>query len=155
MCHFVEFVYAIITRLCGRQWWRFWICHCIISFNPFIFFRPVEYGIGSADNSLLGAGLKLTISQHFIAYSNFILDEFLLSELRNRTGWWGNKYGVQLGIKTFDLFNKTGLYSITEFNLVRPFTYSHISSKQNYGHKNHSLAHPLESNFKEYLFLNR
>jgi len=28
-----------------------------------------------------------------------------------------------------------------------------MSSKQNYGHKNHSLAHPLESNFKEFLVL--
>lgn len=121
--------------------------------NPFVFFRPVEFGIGSSDNSLLGAGLKLTFNDHFLLYSSFILDEFLFSEIKNQTGWWGNKYGVQLGIKTFDLFNKTGLYSITEFNLVRPFTYSHISSKQNYGHKNHSLAHPLESNFKEYLFL--
>ena len=55
-------------------------------FNPFIFFRPVEYGIGSADNSLIGAGLKLTINQYFITYSNFILDEFLLSGLTNRTG---------------------------------------------------------------------
>ena len=120
-------------------------------FNPFIFFRPVEYGMGSADNSLLGAGLKLTFNKHLIAYSNFILDEFLLSELRNSTGWWGNKYGLQFGLKLFDILNLEGLYSIFEYNSVRPYTYSHMTSKQNYGHKNHSLAHPLQSNFKEFL----
>ena len=120
-------------------------------FNPFVFFRPVEYGIGSADNSLLGAGLKFTISQHLIAYSNFILDEFLLSELRNRTGWWGNKYGIQFGLKIFDILKQDGLYSIFEYNSVRPYTYSHMISKQNYGHKNHSLVHPLGANFKEFL----
>ena len=54
-------------------------------------------------------------------------------------------------INVFSLLD--GLYSIMEFNSVRPFTYSHMSSKQNYGHKNHSLAHPLESNFKEFLVL--
>ena len=122
-------------------------------FNPFVFFRPVEYGIGSADNSLLGAGLKFTIDKQYLIYSSFILDEFLFSEIKNRTGWWGNKYGIQFGIKTFDLFKLDGLYSILEFNSVRPFTYSHLSSKQNYGHKNHSLAHPLESNFEEFLVL--
>jgi len=122
-------------------------------FNPFIFFRPVEFGIGSADNALLGAGAKFTIGKHCLIYSSFILDEFLLSEISNRTGWWGNKYGIQYGIKIFDIFKLDGLYSILEFNAVRPFTYSHISSKQNYGHKNHSLAHPLESNFQEFLVL--
>ena len=61
--------------------------------------------MGSADNSLLGAGLKLTFNKHLIAYSNFILDEFLLSELRNSTGWWGNKYGLQFGLKLFDILN--------------------------------------------------
>jgi hypothetical protein len=122
-------------------------------FNPFIFFRPVEYGIGSADNSLLGAGLKWSINKKIISYSSFILDEFLLSELRGQTGWWGNKYGIQFGIKLFDLFKIDGLYSIVEYNLVRPYTYSHMTSKQNYGHKNHSLAHPLESNFKEFLMI--
>lgn len=122
-------------------------------FNPFVFFRPVEYGIGSADNSLIGAGLKITIDKQFLIYSSFILDEFYLIEIRNRNGWWGNKYGFQIGLKSFDLFKLDGLYSILEFNSVRPFTYSHMSSKQNYGHKNHSLAHPLESNFKEFIVL--
>ena len=121
--------------------------------NPFIFFRPVEFGIGSADNALLGAGAKFTIAKHYLIYSSFILDEFLLSEISNRTGWWGNKFGIQYGIKIFDIFKLDGLFSILEFNSVRPFTYSHISSKQNYGHKNHSLAHPLESNFHEFLVL--
>ena len=77
----------------------------------------------------------------------------MLSELRDQSGWWGNKYGAQFGIKLFDLLKKDGLYTIAEYNLVRPYTYSHMSSKQNYGHKNHSLAHPLESNFKEFLMI--
>ena len=121
--------------------------------NPFVFFRPVEYGIGSADNSFLGAGLKISIRKHYVVYSNFILDEFLLSQFKTNNGWWGNKYGFQIGIKAYDLFNLEGLYSLIEYNSVRPYTYSHMSSMQNYGHKNHSLAHPLESNFMEGLFL--
>ena len=53
----------------------------------------------------------------------------------------------------FDIFKVDRLYSILEYNSVRPYTYSHMISKQNYGHKNHSLAHPLESNFKEFLIV--
>ena len=121
--------------------------------NPFIFFRPVEYSIGSADNSLLGGGIKISFLDHFVTYGNFILDEFLLGEFLSGLGWWGNKYGFQIGIKAYDLFNLEGLYSLVEYNSVRPYTYSHMSSMQNYGHQNHSLAHPLEANFKEALIL--
>lgn len=121
--------------------------------NPFVFYRPVEYGIGSADNSFMGAGVKFTFAKHYVLYGNIVLDEFLLSEVRDNRGWWGNKYGVQFGLKCFDLFGLEGLYAITEWNAVRPFTYSHMTSMQNYGHKNHSLAHPLEANFMEALTL--
>ncbi len=121
--------------------------------NPFIFFRPVEYSIGSADNSFLGGGVKISFLDHFVIYGNFILDEFLLGEFLSSSGWWGNKYGFQFGIKAFDLMNIKGLYSLLECNLVRPYTYAHMSSMQNYGHQNHSLAHPLEANFKEALIL--
>ena len=114
--------------------------------NPIIFFRPVEYSIGSADNSFLGANLKVRIFKKHIFYGQLILDEFLLKELKSGDGWWANKYGFQFGYKVFDLFNVQGLGAQIEYNEVRPFTYSHVSSLQNYGHMNQSLAHPLESN---------
>ena len=119
--------------------------------NPFVFYRPIEYGIGSSDNSFLGAGIKTTFLNHYIIYSNIIFDEFLLSQFKNNNGWWGNKYGFQAGFKAFDIFDVEGLYAILEWNWVRPYTFSHMTSMQNYGHQNHSLAHPLESNFFEAL----
>ncbi len=119
--------------------------------NPFIFYRPVEYGMGSSDNAFFGGGLKIRLPKKIILYQHFILDEFLLSAFQEGTGWWGNKYGMQIGMRFFDLFGIEGLYSLIEWNAVRPFTYSHVNSMQNYGHRNHSLAHPLESNFHEVL----
>ena len=121
--------------------------------NPFVFYRPVEYGIGSSDNSFLGGGVKVSLKKKYVIYSNFILDEFLLSEFKSKSGWWGNKFGYQFGIKVFDILNIDGLYGLSEFNSVRPYTYSHMTSMQNYGHQNHSLAHPLEANFSEFLFM--
>ena len=44
-----------------------------------------------------------------------------------------------------------GLYFQTEFNMVRPFTYSHKHSVLSYGHLNASVTHPLGANFYELL----
>lgn len=117
-------------------------------FNPFVFLRPVEYSLGSPDNMMIGFNLKVKITPKYIFYSQLMLDEFKLSEVKSGNGWYANKHGFQLGIKTFDLFIKN-LDMMTEFNYVRPFTYSHRTTYTNYAHFNQALAHPLGSNFYE------
>ncbi len=123
--------------------------------NPIIFFRPVEYSIGSSDNALLGASLKYVFKQKWVAYGQLLLDEFFLKEIRARSKWWANKYGIQLGIKGYDVFKIKNLSILAEYNVVRPFTYAHVTSQQNYAHNDQSLAHPLGSNFHEGIFLIR
>lgn len=118
--------------------------------NPVIFYRPVEYGQGSSDNVILGANTSFKLYKGHIIYAQFVLDEFLLSELRARSRWWGNKYGLQLGYKTNSLLDKR-LYFQAEFNVVRPYTFSHKTSPLSYGHLNASVGHPLGSNFWELL----
>lgn len=117
--------------------------------NPIIFYRTVEYSLGSSDNSLLGLNARLKINDHYQLYAQFILDEFLLKEVLDGRGWWANKYGVQIGAKAIEPFKLKGLFLQTEFNVVRPFTYSHGSVLQNYGHMNQPLAHPIGANFWE------
>ncbi|MBK6525417.1 MAG: hypothetical protein IPG07_07610 [Crocinitomicaceae bacterium] len=68
------------------------------------------------------------------------------------TNGGGNKYGIQLGYKTNHFFSDK-IYFQTELNLVRPFTYSHKYSVQNYGHLNASVTHPIGANFYEVLNL--
>lgn len=118
--------------------------------NPFVFYRPVEYGIGSADNVLLGLSLNAKVNKHHTIYSQFVLDEFLLSAIQDKSGWWGNKFGLNFGYKS-NYFFLENLYFQLEFNAVRPFTYSHKYSSQNYGHLNASVTHPLGANFFELL----
>jgi len=117
--------------------------------NPIIFYRTVEYSLGSSDNSILGLNAKLKINDHYQLYAQFVLDEFLLKEVVGGRGWWANKYGIQFGAKAIDPFNLKGLFLQSEFNVVRPFTYSHGSVLQNYGHLNQPLAHPIGANFWE------
>lgn len=119
--------------------------------NPLVFYRPQEYSLGSSDNVLLGMEISGHINDRHTIYSQVILDEFYLAELRAKTGWWANKFGAQLGIKgRFDI-GKHRFFYRGEYNYVRPYTYSHISEELNHGNQGYSLAHPYGSNFMEIL----
>lgn len=117
--------------------------------NPVIFTRPVEFSTGSPDNALMGVNGKVTLFKKHIFYGQFVIDEFLWKEIKNNKGWWANKWAIQAGYKTYDLFDLEHLDIQTEFNYVRPFMYTHLSPSTNYGHYNQGLAHPMGANFWE------
>jgi hypothetical protein len=121
--------------------------------NPVIFYRPVEFSLGSPDNALLGGSFRFTIRKKYMLFAQLMLDEFKLEHVRKGDGWWANKHGFQLGGKAFDLFGITNLYAQAEYNHVRPYTYSHNVSLQNYGHFSQPLAHPAGANFREGVFI--
>lgn len=122
--------------------------------NPFIFYRPIEFAKGSADNMLLGFALRHAIGKKGQLYGHVYFDEFMISELRSRSEWWGNKYAIQLGFKGFDLFTE-GHHLLSEINLARPFMYTHGSVVQAYAHTNLALAHPHGANFVEWITRSR
>ena len=117
--------------------------------NPVIFYRPVEYSLGSGDNALLGASFKIKIPGNIQVYGQVILDEFFLKEIKAKNGWQDNKQGGQLGIKLFNIGGVKNLNFLSEVNIVRPYTYYHKNTLQNYGHFNQPLAHPYGGNFYE------
>jgi hypothetical protein len=120
-------------------------------FNPVIFLRPVEYAQGTGDNALIGLGGSWLPAPSMKIYGQLMIDEFSLLKSNKRLDWVGNKFGLQAGMKFSDLFGINNLNAQVEFNQVRPFTYSHRSSLQNYGNQFEPLAHPLGSNFRETL----
>ncbi|MTI31161.1 hypothetical protein [Xanthovirga aplysinae] len=117
--------------------------------NPMIFYRPLEQQSGSADDMLLGADFKWNFAKRFQLYGQFVLDEFVLNELKSGDGWWGNKFGAQLGFKYIDVFSISNLDLQVETNLARPYLYSDKVPYTNYSHYTQPLAHPLGANFKE------
>ena len=117
--------------------------------NPVIFLRLAEQQNGSADNAFVGFDLKANVAKKFQFYSQLLLDEFFLKEVRAGNGWWANKFGIQVGGKYINAFNLKNLDLQGEINMVRPFTYSHFDSLANYTHYNQPLAHPLGANFVE------
>lgn len=108
--------------------------------DPAIFFRPVEFAIGSPDNAFLGIGLNLKVFKSLYLYSQLLLDEFVLSHVKSRDGWWGNKQALQAGMKTNTLFSIPNLEFLAEVNLIRPFVYAHANNWQNYSHLHQSLG---------------
>lgn len=123
--------------------------------NPIIFYRHIEGTVGSPDNAVAGIDFKANIAHRAQVYGQLLLDEFILSEIKNNPTSWVNKWGIQLGLKYVDAFGVDNLDIQLETNRVRPFTYTHNDTISNYTHYNQPLAHPLGANFQEFLAIVR
>ena len=123
--------------------------------NPIIFYRSIEQQNGSFDNALVGLDVKANLAHAIQLYGQLLVDEFVLSEVKQNNGSWVNKWGVQLGAKYIDAFGIKNLDLQLESNHVRPFTYSHSDSIANYTHYNQPLAHPLGASFQEFIGIAR
>lgn len=123
--------------------------------NPVIFYRAVEHAIGSPDNVLIGFQGHWNFLHHFQLYSQLMLDEFKFSELFSHSGWWANKYAFQTGLKYLNVLGINHFDLQAEYNLARPFTYSHYTQAEAYTHTLQPLAHPLGANFSELILRTR
>ena len=119
-------------------------------FNPIIFYRAVEFTRGSeGGNALIGFTTKYKWTNNITSYTQFVLDELTVGKFFSGDGYWANKFALQLGAKYFNAFDIENLYLQGEFNLARPYTFSHFNPILNYGHYNQPLGHLWGSNFWE------
>lgn len=117
--------------------------------NPIIFYRSVEFNRGEdAGNAMVGFTTKYKLKENIHLYSQLVIDEFSFGKIGD-LGYWGNKFGVQMGAKYFDAFKVENLFLQGEFNTVRPYTYSHGDPVLNYGNYSQPLAHAWGANFWE------
>ncbi len=124
--------------------------------NPIIFYRTVEFSSSSkSGNALLGITAKYKWNNQINFYSQFLIDEFSLSDMKSGKNSWKNKFGYQLGVKYYNAFNIKNLLVQAEYNQVRPYVYSHSDVLTNYGHNNQSLGHQWGGNFKELIAIAR
>lgn len=122
---------------------------------PLMVFRPAEHAVGSPDNMTMGVNMKFIPWKDAALYGQFVMGEFKQDEVFSGKKWWANKQGFQLGFKNYNFLGIQNLDFQTEYNQVRPYTYSHYEAITNYGHLNQELAHPLGANFRESVsFLN-
>ena len=114
-------------------------------FNPMLFFRPLEFSLGSPDNALMGVFGKITINKYLVGYAQFMLDDFNFKEIKEHNDTWNNKYAFQLGLKGY-----AGKFSyLFEYNYIRPYIYSHDRPINSYSMYGQPLANPYGANMKE------
>jgi hypothetical protein len=124
--------------------------------NPVIFLIAAQQENGSPDKATAGLDFKANIGHVTQVYGQLLFNEFVLHEILHYSdGWWGNKQGLQLGVKYIDAFTLKNLDLQFETNLVRPYTYSHNDTVSNYSNYNQPLAHPLGANFDELITIVR
>jgi len=124
--------------------------------NPIIFYRSVEFASSArSGNAMLGLTSKYKWNNQITFYGQFLLDEFSLSDVKAGQKSWKNKFGFQMGAKYFNAFNIKNLLLQAEYNIVRPYVYSHSEAITNYGHNNQSLGHQWGGNFKELVAIAR
>jgi hypothetical protein len=117
--------------------------------NPIIFYRAIEQQNGSSDNVLLGFDFKWNAIRKLSFYGQFMLDEFVIDHIRDRDGWWANKFAIQLGGKYVDAFGLENLDLQGEINVIRPYTFSHHTNYGSYSSYRQPLGHPLGANLRE------
>ncbi|WGF93808.1 gliding motility protein RemB [Aequorivita marisscotiae] len=124
--------------------------------NPIIFYQAIQFSTGSrGGNALIGLASKYKVNDRVNIYGQLIIDEFSKSDVFGGQGSYKNKTGIQLGVKYYDAFGIKNLYLQSEYNRVRPYTYSHNTVVLNYGHNNQALAHTLGANFSEFIGIAR
>lgn len=121
--------------------------------NPIIFYRAIERSLGSPDKVSIGLNANAIVAKSLNFYGQFLLNEFTGKEFFSNTGYWANKWGVQLGAKYYDAFTVSNLDLQAEMNMVRPYTYAHSGGNglpsDNFSTWNQPLAHPLGAGFQE------
>ena len=120
--------------------------------NPVIFLPAAPQANGSPDKTTVGFDFKANIAHKVQVYGQLLFNEFVWNQITHYSnGWWGNKQGLQLGVKYIDMFGIKNLDLQAEMNLLRPYTYSHNDTVANWSHYNQPLAHPFGANFAEFI----
>ena len=120
--------------------------------NPVIFLPAAQQQNGSPDKTTVGFDFKANIGHTVQAYGQLLFNEFVWNQIVHYSdGWWGNKQGLQFGVKYIDMFKVKNLDLQAEINVMRPYTYTHNDTVANWSHYNQSLAHPFGANFFEFI----
>jgi hypothetical protein len=106
-------------------------------FNPLLFTNLIPYGLNNKNNILVGADIKIKITNCFDVYGQLMADDL------SNTQKTGNCWGFQGGLHYFDAFGIRNLFLQGEFNHTSQGSYSSpltAASNQSYSHYNQNLA---------------
>lgn len=111
---------------------------------PVIWFKPLEHNLGDRDNLLIALEGKLILPRIGLIHGAILFDEFVKAKIFK--SWWGNKYGIQFGVRLpWRILNRPNLF-IVEFTAVRPWVYTHELDVNTYTHNMRGLGFPYGPN---------
>jgi len=104
--------------------------------NPVNFLFAEEHVQGNLDNKLMAIDFKWRVIPGLTSYGTWFFDELDFWKLFS--GWWGNKFVLQLGATYYP---KSNLPSINlEYTAARPWTYSHKDQVNAYSSAGRALG---------------
>ena len=113
---------------------------------------PMIYGLDSENNSFIGVNVSMHL-RPVILYGQLVIDKL---DLRKSLLNTANRYAYQIGIRSYDILqnriNNLRLGILTEYNLIRPYTYASRFTYQGFYHYNQPLAHPWGAGLRENIF---
>ena len=118
-----------------------------LAFNPIPLSNALIYGLAGKNNVMIGFNAAYKLNNSILTYAQLMLDD--ISDKRNV---FAQKTGYQLGVYYRNIANIKNLNIRAEYNTARPFSYQNQDVYQSYSHYNQSLSHPLNANFKEFVF---
>lgn len=112
--------------------------------NPVNFLFAEEHVQGDLDNLLMALDFKWRAAKGITTYGTWLFDE--LNWFEFFTGWWGNKFVFQLGIRYEPQSNLPSLS--LEYTMARPWTYSHQYPINSFTSAGRVLGLPVGPNSK-------
>ncbi len=116
--------------------------------NPIIFSRLATLGLNNENNMLIGLQSKINLTSKIHIYNQLLIDNYDINKTFKNT--FENRIAYQIGINYFDFLGVKYLYFQSEWNVAKPYTYTHSNEYQSFTHQNLPLAHPLGTGFKEW-----
>ncbi|MBB5622555.1 hypothetical protein HDE69_003633 [Pedobacter cryoconitis] len=113
--------------------------------NPILFSSGLRPSGTTPDHTLIGFNGKYKVLKNTTVYGQLVFDQAPAQTNKNKNAW-------QLGFRGTDLFKVSRLNYLVEYNTATPNTYTYSAHPiVNYSQLSESLAHPLGSDFREWL----
>lgn len=106
--------------------------------NPVNFLRGAEHYNRDHDNATLGADFRF-IRSGVSVYGDFFIDDIMTKKIG--TDWWGNKFGMQIGLYTVEPFGLEGFDTRLEYTRIKPWVYTHKYPINTYTHYGDGLGY--------------
>ncbi len=126
--------------------------------NPISFLTSAELSKASqpdennVNNSIMGFDAMVIPVKKLAIQGSLLIDDVNFSTIFESNSEIANKFGWQIGVLWSDAFTLPNLELKSEYTLLDPYVYSHVSNKTVYTNWDLPLGHHLEPNSDEIAF---